>query len=88
MSNPSVLGLLVVLTFSLAGCHPYDSDFQCPVPRGVACTPLSKISKMADEGFFQEKEEEEVVRPCCDQPSPLREMVFQEKDGSWTRHEI
>lgn len=41
------LGFLLIL----GGCiTPYDTEFDCPIPEGVPCTPLFKINQMIDQG--------------------------------------
>jgi len=55
MKEVTKLVLIMVVALNTTGCAklwPYKSDFDCPTPKGVQCTPLYEINKMADAGKF------------------------------------
>lgn len=38
---------------ALAGCiTPYQTNFDCPLPKGVPCTSMTKINYMIDQGIL------------------------------------
>ncbi len=49
--------LTIFLFLSLGGCAftPYNTQFECPLEKGVPCTRLSTINKMIDRGEFGEE---------------------------------
>lgn len=46
-----------LLFLLLGGCAftPYNTQFECPLEKGVPCTRLSKINKMIDRGELGEE---------------------------------
>ena len=49
--------LTILLFLSLGGCAftPYNTQFECPLEKGVPCTRLSTINKMIDRGELGEE---------------------------------
>lgn len=49
---------LIVLLLSSCTFTPYNTDFECPLEKGVPCTRLSKINRMVDRGELGFEEED------------------------------
>jgi hypothetical protein len=94
------LKILFPMLFLLAGCSPYQGDFDSEIPRGVPSTSLSNVARMASEGAFTRKTNERMPRveneddlgekdSCEKKNTPvLREMAFREANGKVTLYEI
>ena len=49
--------VFLILTTLVSGCiSPWGAEHSCPIGTGVPCANIATIDKLADAGFFDEKE--------------------------------
>lgn len=57
-------GVFILL---LSGCTftPYNTNFDCPIEKGVSCTRMSEINRMIDRGEISEETDKNISRLSC-----------------------